>query len=206
MKVALNGGKYEYVTENGNQAAYRHGEMWRDLTGDNFIYAMACKINDLERERNELAAQVERLRSAITPKVIDLIRCGIGSNYSGSLFDNAMNEYREPLVLAISEPPPAALAALKDSHFREFCDCNVTARKMQMAASKGLKITGFLTDDGKCCIDGKVQPLEELKAQWQAEIISELKIHMTKNGYRDEADGVGAWFKERQITQEVGDE
>lgn len=65
MKVTLNNGKYEYVSENGNQAAYRYGEMWRDLTGDNFIYAMACKIKELEQERDELAAQLERLQKTV---------------------------------------------------------------------------------------------------------------------------------------------
>src|SRR5690554_2939204 len=74
---------------------------------------MKPTYEELEQERNELAAQVERLRGLLKPKVIDLIRCGIGSNYSGSLFDNAMKEYHEPLVLALSETPPAALAALK---------------------------------------------------------------------------------------------
>jgi len=85
---------------------------------------MKPTYEELEQERNELAAQVERLRGLLKPKVIDLIRCGIGSNYSGSLFDNAMKEYHEPLVLALSETPPAALAALKAQWQAEYEHCD----------------------------------------------------------------------------------
>lgn len=48
MKIDLNDGKYTYVFDNGKQYALRYGEQWRDLTGDNLIYWMACRIEELE--------------------------------------------------------------------------------------------------------------------------------------------------------------
>lgn len=50
MKIDLNDGKYTYIFDNGKQKALRHGEEWRDLTGDNLIYWMACRIQELEEE------------------------------------------------------------------------------------------------------------------------------------------------------------
>jgi len=48
MRFKLEDGKYEYeFTEDGRQLIKRHGEAWRDETGDGFIYAMACEIENL---------------------------------------------------------------------------------------------------------------------------------------------------------------
>ena len=45
MKIDLLDGKYTYiVTPDGAASALRHGEPWRDLCGDKFVYAMACEI------------------------------------------------------------------------------------------------------------------------------------------------------------------
>lgn len=49
MEIPL--GEYHYtLTKEGKQLITRHGESWRDETGDNLIYAMAQKINNLEQE------------------------------------------------------------------------------------------------------------------------------------------------------------
>ena len=48
--IELDEGKYEYVFENGVQTIKRHGEAWRNETGDNFILAMAMRIEELEKE------------------------------------------------------------------------------------------------------------------------------------------------------------
>jgi hypothetical protein len=53
MKIELAGGKYTYIFENGKHCALRYGEEWRDLTGDNLIYAMACEIERLQEEIEE---------------------------------------------------------------------------------------------------------------------------------------------------------
>lgn len=57
FKIDLQDGKYTYVFDNGNQYALRYGESWRDLVGDNLVYAMACRIQELEEclERSEEA-------------------------------------------------------------------------------------------------------------------------------------------------------
>lgn len=54
VKIDLNDGKYTYVMDNGKQYALRYSEPWRDLVGDKFVYAMACKIQDLEDEIKSL--------------------------------------------------------------------------------------------------------------------------------------------------------
>ena len=39
--INLENGKYTYVHEEGRQYVLRHGEQWRDLTGDKFTYLLA---------------------------------------------------------------------------------------------------------------------------------------------------------------------
>lgn len=46
---------YEVIEDLGNQEnpvfkALRHGEEWKDLIGDNFVYALVDRIADLEDE------------------------------------------------------------------------------------------------------------------------------------------------------------
>lgn len=48
--IELEDGKYVYTFENGMQIITRHGETWRNETGDGFILAMAQHIQDLEME------------------------------------------------------------------------------------------------------------------------------------------------------------
>lgn len=50
MKIELENGKYTYIFNKGRQEVLRHCELWRDCTGDNFILAMAQKIESLENE------------------------------------------------------------------------------------------------------------------------------------------------------------
>ena len=58
MRIDLDDGKYTYVMDNGKQYALRYGEPWRDLTGDKFVYAMACMIQDLEDEVQSLRKEL----------------------------------------------------------------------------------------------------------------------------------------------------
>lgn len=57
MKIDLNDGKYTYVFEDGKQYALRYDEQWRDLTGDNLVYCMACKISELEEQLENMKQQ-----------------------------------------------------------------------------------------------------------------------------------------------------
>lgn len=47
--------EYEVIEDLGNQEkpvfkALRHGEEWKDLIGDNFVYALINRIEELEDE------------------------------------------------------------------------------------------------------------------------------------------------------------
>ena len=52
--------KYEYIFDNGSQLIKRNGEPWRDETGDNFILAMAMRIEELEDELGIAVEAVEQ--------------------------------------------------------------------------------------------------------------------------------------------------
>lgn len=67
MKIELEGGKYTYCAHHdGRQVALRHGEYWRDLCGDKFIYCLAASHEAIRTERDALAAEVERLRGVVS--------------------------------------------------------------------------------------------------------------------------------------------
>lgn len=54
-KIDLADGKYTVMHNNGaNLRALRYGESWRDLTGDNLVYYMACRIEELEQAIQEI--------------------------------------------------------------------------------------------------------------------------------------------------------
>jgi hypothetical protein len=60
---------------------------------------------DIERLEEQLAKANERvkelasdLKIALSDKTIDFVRCGIGGNYGGSCYEDAMLKYHAPLV------------------------------------------------------------------------------------------------------------
>lgn len=51
MRVDVNDRRYTVVMmESGKLKALRYGEEWRDCVGDNLIYWLACKIDELREE------------------------------------------------------------------------------------------------------------------------------------------------------------
>lgn len=51
-------GKYEYVRQPDFKAhVYRHGEEWRDVTGDGLILAMVQRVEELEECLGEMLDQ-----------------------------------------------------------------------------------------------------------------------------------------------------
>lgn len=55
MNIDLENGKYSVRQKrNGKLVAYRYGEPWKDLTGDNLVYAMAVEIEQLREKLNRL--------------------------------------------------------------------------------------------------------------------------------------------------------
>lgn len=55
LNVAVEGGKYTVRMEaDGRMHALRHGEPWRDLTGDNLVGALAHEVEDLRARLSEI--------------------------------------------------------------------------------------------------------------------------------------------------------
>lgn len=63
-KIELSDGKYTVIDElgeGGGFRALRHGEEWRDLAGDNLVYAMFCEIERLRASREYCKTLVKGL-------------------------------------------------------------------------------------------------------------------------------------------------
>lgn len=62
ISIKLNNGKYDYTFNHntGIQSIKRNGEEWRDVTGDNFILAMAMRIEELEEELDIAVQAIEQ--------------------------------------------------------------------------------------------------------------------------------------------------
>ena len=60
-EIVLADGKYIYLRKDGQQEVLRYGEPWRDLVGDKFVFCMADRIEDLERENAKLRQQLAAL-------------------------------------------------------------------------------------------------------------------------------------------------
>lgn len=61
INIILNDGKYEYNFADGKQTILRHGEPWRDETGDNLLLAMANMIVSLEEELGNIQEKLDNL-------------------------------------------------------------------------------------------------------------------------------------------------
>jgi len=71
MKLA--DGKYEIKREGDRVIALRYGEPWRDLTGDNLIYHLMARIEELDQDnlvlwtgKADLQARIEELEPDAT--------------------------------------------------------------------------------------------------------------------------------------------
>lgn len=47
-KIELEDGKYTVTYNQGELKALRYGEPWREMIGDKLMYAMFCRIHELE--------------------------------------------------------------------------------------------------------------------------------------------------------------
>lgn len=57
IRIDLDDGKYTYLLdEQGRQIVYRHGEPWRDITGDKFILLMAMEIDELRKKLKQFTS------------------------------------------------------------------------------------------------------------------------------------------------------
>src|SRR5690606_3561928 len=74
---------------------------------------MKPTYEELEQERNELAAPAVRLRIVMTDEVAEFIRSGIGANYGGVFYGEALKRHYDPGVSVLAETLPAAISSLK---------------------------------------------------------------------------------------------
>ena len=76
---------------------YRHGSRSERIRDDRLHSCM----DELRSVKSELAKANERVKElemiCLNSKVVDLVRCGIGSNYGGSRYEKAMAEIYEPI-------------------------------------------------------------------------------------------------------------
>lgn len=59
--MELDGGKYEVKREGHRTMVYRHGEFWREVTGDNLIFWMMARIEELESMQAPLMNNIQEL-------------------------------------------------------------------------------------------------------------------------------------------------
>lgn len=70
-------GKYTLIRrERVVMEALRYGSPWRDLTGDNLIFAMSYVIEEAQAELTELRAEVSRLDALNSECTDEIIRLG----------------------------------------------------------------------------------------------------------------------------------
>ena len=66
MKVEIEGGKYTYVFEpGGGSQVLRHGQPWRDVTGDKLIYCMAAEIEELRGKLEKVKLECMGMRQGL---------------------------------------------------------------------------------------------------------------------------------------------
>lgn len=76
--------EYTYIFDvgNGNQEIYRNGQLWRNETGDNFILAMAQRIEVLEEAVKEAHRIIlHEINEGLTPTLLETKHGGKGFGY-----------------------------------------------------------------------------------------------------------------------------
>lgn len=67
IDLKLEDGKYRvaYDLKNGVAQAFRNGEPWRDLIGDNLIHALASDLSEAQEREKALTAEISSLRAQL---------------------------------------------------------------------------------------------------------------------------------------------
>jgi len=66
IEIKLDDGKYTYILNDKEHKALRHGEEWRDLTGDNLILNMGFEIETLRTQLTKANERVKELEARYT--------------------------------------------------------------------------------------------------------------------------------------------
>ena len=72
--------------DRANQACQRH------------VQTVRCLDEQLAKANKRIAELEGALEIALSDKTLDLVRCGIGGNYGGSCYGEAIHKYHTPLV------------------------------------------------------------------------------------------------------------
>lgn len=93
MKTEIKVGEYTVIHENGtNFHALRHGEKWRDLTGDNLVLALVSRIEQLEKLWVEPTKDMVQAGLAEVQRLID----DLAETQSMRNKDNCIHGYIDP--------------------------------------------------------------------------------------------------------------
>lgn len=77
-KLSFEDGKYQLILDAGEFTALRHGQPWRDLTGDKLVYTMFAEIQGLQAETESLRTGYEAARLEIASLQAQLEAVGAG--------------------------------------------------------------------------------------------------------------------------------
>jgi hypothetical protein len=100
MEIKLEGGKYiwSFNEQTGRQEAFRHDELWRDLTGDNLTLAMGERIKALEAALTEAHRVIlHELDSGRTPSMLKAENSGKGLGYLEDVLSGINHPYHSSL-------------------------------------------------------------------------------------------------------------
>ena len=78
-KLSFEDGKYQLILDAGKFTALRHGQSWRDLTGDKIVYTMFAEIQGLQAEIETLRTGYEAARLEIASLQGQAQQCGAGA-------------------------------------------------------------------------------------------------------------------------------
>ncbi|ACL20728.1 hypothetical protein Dhaf_2702 [Desulfitobacterium hafniense DCB-2] len=68
-RLDLEDGKYTILLQEGlgkfSFEALRHGKSWRDLVGDNLVFALVSRIRELEATLNDACEEIKELEGSL---------------------------------------------------------------------------------------------------------------------------------------------
>ncbi len=77
-QLDIDGGKYTIVCDGATFLVRRHGDPWRDLTGDKFVYCLFAELRDCRTELSQLRDFVQTIANLETEEDINFRTDGDG--------------------------------------------------------------------------------------------------------------------------------
>ena len=95
MQVTLDEGKYSIVIEAGVTTVYRNGEKWQDLTGDNLIFNLVHRVNELTTVAEECSEQLKTVAELVESDGGEAIDWLIDNQYKNQELSEALRDATE---------------------------------------------------------------------------------------------------------------